>query len=90
MHNSTNTRVFLHATSDPIIEDCTDISFSSNPFITSNDTTSSLNVQDFNWLKQIQSPNWRMVENSKIDDVQNLLISGDNVVLKSVLNTKHT
>ncbi|KAF9150431.1 hypothetical protein BG015_007757 [Linnemannia schmuckeri] len=82
MHTSTNMDIYLHVTSEPIIEDCTDMRFAPYPYqeVLPADQLLTLfvaaglrpeknlfdHVKDFNWLRQQQSPNWRMLEASEI------------------------
>ncbi|KAF9360930.1 hypothetical protein BGX34_007408 [Mortierella sp. NVP85] len=82
MHTSTNMDIYLHVTSEPIIEDCTDMRFAPYPYndILPTDqlgqlfSASNLNpdvnyydrVKDFNWLRQQKSPNWRLLEPQEI------------------------
>ncbi|KAG0294236.1 hypothetical protein BGZ96_001539 [Linnemannia gamsii] len=82
MHTSTNMDIYLHVTSEPIIEDCTDMRFASYLYqeVLPADQLMSLfvaaglrpeknlfdHVKDFNWLRQQQSPNWRLLEASEI------------------------
>ncbi|KAI8357694.1 tubulin binding cofactor C-domain-containing protein [Mortierella sp. GBAus27b] len=82
MHTSTNMDIYLHVTSEPIIEDCTDMRFASYPYndilpaeqLTQLFNTAKLNpavnyhdrVKDFNWLRQQRSPNWRLLEPHEI------------------------
>ncbi|KAI9202252.1 tubulin binding cofactor C-domain-containing protein [Polychytrium aggregatum] len=71
MHQSHNTRIHLYVGSKPIIEDCDGLEFNDYPVFTGSLgrlETSGLSalgnhfseVEDFNWLKQHQSPNWRV------------------------------
>lgn len=82
MHTSTNMDIYLHVTSEPIIEDCTDMRFASylyqevlpadqllNLFVAAGlrpEKNLFDHVKDFNWLRQQQSPNWRLLEASEI------------------------
>lgn len=82
MHTSTNMDIYLHVTSEPIIEDCTDMRFAPYPYqeVLPTDQLLTLfvaaglrpeknlfeNVKDFNWLRQQQSPNWRLLDASEI------------------------
>ncbi|KAG0371522.1 hypothetical protein BGX24_001550 [Mortierella sp. AD032] len=82
MHTSTNMDIYLHVTSEPIIEDCTDMRFAPYPYqeVLPSDQLLTLffaaglrpeknlfdHVKDFNWLRQQQSPNWRLLEASEI------------------------
>ncbi|KAJ3093649.1 hypothetical protein HK100_006507 [Physocladia obscura] len=96
MHNSSSTRILLHISSKPIIEDCKSLVFGAYTYATLSDSlihpadsVSNHNhhslvtwheltfaadlgdeegsdgrwgqVEDFNWLKQGESPNWRQV-----------------------------
>ncbi|KAG0303774.1 hypothetical protein BGZ98_006302 [Dissophora globulifera] len=78
MHTSTDMDIYLHVTSDPIIEDCTDMRFAPYPyhdllpaeylhrlFAAANlspDVNYYSRVKDFNWLRQQVSPNWRLLQ----------------------------
>ncbi|OAQ32907.1 TBCC-domain-containing protein, partial [Linnemannia elongata AG-77] len=62
MHTSTNMDIYLHVTSEPIIEDCTDMRFAPYP----PEKNLFDHVKDFNWLRQQQSPNWRLLDASEI------------------------
>ncbi|KAF9136247.1 hypothetical protein BGW39_003692 [Mortierella sp. 14UC] len=82
MHTSTNMDIYLHVTSEPIIEDCTDMRFAPYPYqeVLPTDQLLTLfvaaglrpeknlfdHVKDFNWLRQQQSPNWRLLGTSEI------------------------
>ncbi|KAF9920993.1 hypothetical protein FBU30_009030 [Linnemannia zychae] len=82
MHTSTNMDIYLHVTSEPIIEDCTDMRFAPYPYqeVLPSDQLMNLfvtaglspeknlfdHVKDFNWLRQQQSPNWRLLNSSEI------------------------
>ncbi|KAH7052679.1 tubulin binding cofactor C-domain-containing protein [Linnemannia elongata] len=82
MHTSTNMDIYLHVTSEPIIEDCTDMRFAPYPYeeVLPSDQLLTLfvaaglrpeknlfdHVKDFNWLRQQQSPNWRLLDASEI------------------------
>ncbi|KAF9905795.1 hypothetical protein EC991_001271 [Linnemannia zychae] len=82
MHTSTNMDIYLHVTSEPIIEDCTDMRFAPYPYqeVLPSDQLLTLfaaaglkpeknlfdHVKDFNWLRQQQSPNWRLLDTSEI------------------------
>ncbi|KAF2859577.1 TBCC-domain-containing protein [Piedraia hortae CBS 480.64] len=57
MHDSKDTRVYLHVSSRPIIEDCRSITFAPLP----GDGTNMWNqVDDFKWLKTETNPNWNV------------------------------
>ncbi|KAI1292709.1 hypothetical protein EDD11_008709 [Mortierella claussenii] len=81
MHSSSNMNIYLHVTSEPIIEDCTNMRFA--PFILdlpaqeldrlfeiaqlARDKNFYDKVKDFNWLRQQQSPNWRLLDSAEIE-----------------------
>ena len=78
IHKTTNSIFLITASSKPIIEDCHGLIFSPIPPSLFDrlhllpDPTKNQNacedVQDFNWIKNGQSPNWRLatVEESKV------------------------
>ncbi|KAF9094706.1 hypothetical protein BGX23_001711 [Mortierella sp. AD031] len=82
MHTSTNMDIYLHVTSEPIIEECTDMRFAPYPYheVLPADQLHGLfvaaglrpeknlfdHVKDFNWLRQQQSPNWRILDASEM------------------------
>ncbi|KAK3821068.1 MAG: tubulin binding cofactor C-domain-containing protein [Benniella sp.] len=80
MHTSHNMDIYLHVTSEPIIEDCTDMRFAPYGQILPAEQLDRLfevaqlnpstnyydKVKDFKWLRQQQSPNWRLLEASEI------------------------
>ncbi|KAF8923813.1 tubulin binding cofactor C-domain-containing protein [Dissophora ornata] len=80
MHTSSNMDIYLHVTSEPIVEDCTDMRFAPYGQILPQEELDRLfeiaqlnpsknfydKVKDFNWLKQQQSPNWRLLEANEI------------------------
>ncbi|KAF9569541.1 hypothetical protein EC968_002585 [Mortierella alpina] len=82
MHTSKNLTIYLHVTSEPIIEDCTQMHFAPYPYVdilpaeqlarlfkvAQLDPAKNYydRVKDFNWLKQQQSPNWRLLEPKEI------------------------
>ncbi|KAI8800287.1 tubulin binding cofactor C-domain-containing protein [Cladochytrium replicatum] len=76
MHNSRNTKLYIHVPSHPIIEDCTAIKFGplslaeyprqfSPEEACHHANLDSVNkydcVEDFNWLRQGPSPNWNLL-----------------------------
>ncbi|KAG0225537.1 hypothetical protein BGW41_004676 [Actinomortierella wolfii] len=81
MHTSSNMTIYLHVTSEPIIEDCTDMRFAPYGNILPDEQLDQLfqranldrsrnfydRVKDFNWLRQQQSPNWRLLSPEEID-----------------------
>ncbi|KAF9955604.1 hypothetical protein BGZ72_003586 [Mortierella alpina] len=82
MHTSKNLTIYLHVTSEPIIEDCTHMQFAPYPYlnilpaeqlarlfqVAQLDPAKNYydRVKDFNWLKQQQSPNWRLLDMEEI------------------------
>ncbi|KAH6574548.1 hypothetical protein BASA50_007715 [Batrachochytrium salamandrivorans] len=75
VHETHHTRLHLHVSSHPIIEDCSDIGFSSfEPSLLRNfdEVLKNLGldagrnefdkVEDFNWLRQQASPNWKLLD----------------------------
>ncbi|KAG0210574.1 hypothetical protein BGX28_009210 [Mortierella sp. GBA30] len=83
MHTSSNLDIYLHVTSEPIIEDCTYLRFAPYPYHEVLPAEEQLHrlfqvaqldpeknfydrVKDFNWLKQQQSPNWRLLDAQEI------------------------
>ncbi|KAG0043556.1 hypothetical protein BGZ83_011269 [Gryganskiella cystojenkinii] len=93
MHTSTNMDIYLHVTSEPIVEDCTDMRFAPYGQVLPADELSRLfeqiaqlnpdknyydKVKDFNWLRQQQSPNWRLLDSNEIKtDVAAAVLSKD-------------
>ncbi|ORX82378.1 TBCC-domain-containing protein [Anaeromyces robustus] len=77
MHDSKNIDVYLHCSSHPIIEDCSNIRFTNYELPINNIeelfNTSDIDinnnqynlVEDFKWLKQQKSPNWDVMEKSE-------------------------
>ncbi|KAI0506499.1 tubulin binding cofactor C-domain-containing protein [Xylaria bambusicola] len=66
MHDCKNVQVYLHCTSHPIIEDCSKVAFSPLPSYYANESTAPETnqwdkVDDFKWLKDTASPNWRIL-----------------------------
>jgi hypothetical protein len=76
MHDSTNNTVLVNIPSMPIIEHSTDIAFGALPGkILSPTPTLSLDtksksrhweVQDFDWVREGDSPNWYRVDGSRL------------------------
>lgn len=80
MHTSNNMDIYLHVTSEPIIEDCTDMRFAPYGQVLPTEQLDRLfevaqldqaknfydQVKDFNWLRQQQSPNWRVLDSSEV------------------------
>jgi len=77
MHDSKNIDVYLHCSSHPIIEDCIGIRFTNYELPVSdieerfkkanidiNNNQYEL-VEDFKWLKQQKSPNWKVMNESE-------------------------
>lgn len=71
MHRSHNVDVYLHCASRPIIEDCSNISFSVVPttFQPSGGEPQRPNmfdqVDDFKWLRAEPSPNWSLMKEDR-------------------------
>lgn len=73
MHDSHNVEVYLFCSSRPIIENCTNIRFTSLPnvFINRQENIQEgrINmfdqVDDFKWLRAEQSPNWRLMNDDE-------------------------
>ncbi|KAG0292228.1 hypothetical protein BGZ96_004408 [Linnemannia gamsii] len=97
MHTSTNMNIYIHVTSEPIIEDCTDMRFAPYGQILPTEDLDRLfeiaqlnravnlydKVKDFNWLRQQQSPNWRLLEESELQpEVVAQVLSRDRSVAK--------
>ena len=76
MHNSHDMDVYLHCSSRPIVEDCSNIRFGSLPdlFAANSETMNTRKnmfdqVDDFKWLRAEPSPNWRLMkEHERIKD----------------------
>lgn len=69
MHESKGCDVYLHASSRPIIEDCTGVRFAPLPETYLKDSNKEVTnqwqqVDDFKWLQAEQSPNWGILEES--------------------------
>ncbi|CAL1709930.1 unnamed protein product [Somion occarium] len=74
MHSSSHVNVYLAISSNPIIEHCSDITFTGYPFSLFNDSDAEkdiltsnkhLSVQDFSHIRPSQSPNWRILPDSE-------------------------
>ncbi|RFU80083.1 tubulin-specific chaperone c [Trichoderma arundinaceum] len=81
IHNCKNVNIYLHCASHPIIEDCSGMRFAPLPscYLTEADKSTENQwdqVDDFKWLKTIQSPNW-----TTLSEAQRL---GDEVWTKIV------
>ncbi|KAF9993817.1 hypothetical protein BGZ80_010367 [Entomortierella chlamydospora] len=91
MHTSRNMDIYLHVTSEPIIEDCTDMRFAPYGQILPPEQLDRLfevaqlnasknyydKVKDFNWLRQQQSPNWRLLEAGEIKELAQEVLAKD-------------
>ncbi|KAF9091751.1 hypothetical protein BGX27_001965 [Mortierella sp. AM989] len=91
MHTSNNMDIYLHVTSEPIIEDCTDMRFAPYGQILPAEQLDKLfeaaqlnpsknyydKVKDFNWLRQQQSPNWRLLEASETKELAQQVLAKD-------------
>ncbi|KAF9926600.1 hypothetical protein BGZ67_008054 [Mortierella alpina] len=96
MHTSKNLTIYLHVTSEPIIEDCIHMRFAPYPYadilpaehLTRLFKVAQLDpaknyydrVKDFNWLRQQQSPNWRLLEPEELQlDLAESVLAKDRV-----------
>ncbi|OXC87004.1 tubulin folding cofactor C [Cryptococcus neoformans] len=65
IHSSTNTKVLLNVASLPVIEHCTNLAFGAYPsFLLSTQPvyeSKHTQVQDFDWVRGGQSPNWSLL-----------------------------
>ncbi|KAF9892946.1 hypothetical protein FE257_000538 [Aspergillus nanangensis] len=66
MHNCANVDVYLSSSSNPIIEDCTNIRFGRIPRVYALDQDCPdldcwNQVEDFKWIKPEPSPNWSLI-----------------------------
>lgn len=65
IHSSTNTHVLLNVASLPVIEHCTNVAFGAYPsFLLSTQPayeSRHTQVQDFDWVRGGQSPNWSLL-----------------------------
>ncbi|KAJ5153293.1 uncharacterized protein N7482_009771 [Penicillium canariense] len=70
MHNCTNVDVYLSCSSNPIIEDCSNIRFTRIPkaYALNHDRPDHEDrwsqVEDFKWIKPEPSPNWSLLDQS--------------------------
>ncbi|KAI0050272.1 TBCC-domain-containing protein [Auriscalpium vulgare] len=81
MHTSTDVHVYLYIPSGPIIEDCSRVAFAPYPaFLRSmypdghfplNNTYSA--VQDFSHIRPTPSPNWSLLEDKAVVDLEAIL-----------------
>ncbi|KAF8966712.1 hypothetical protein BGZ46_000326 [Entomortierella lignicola] len=92
MHTSSNMDIYLHVTSEPIIEDCTEMRFAPYGQIFPAEKLDRLfevaqlnpsknyydKVKDFNWLRQQQSPNWRLLEENEIKELSQQILAKDS------------
>jgi len=97
MHESEQVDVYLHCSSRPIIEDCSDISFGPLPdyYIKDADRQSQNmfdQVDDFKWLKPEPNPNWTTLDEAHRvkDDVWRDVVPGkpghdQSDILKAVI-----
>ncbi|TGJ83865.1 hypothetical protein E0Z10_g4904 [Xylaria hypoxylon] len=84
IHDCKNVHVYLHCTSHPIVEDCSQVAFAPLPtfYQASESTTTETNqwdkVDDFKWLKDTASPNWSILaeESRVLDDVWENTVCG--------------
>nr|CAG8452857.1 8317_t:CDS:2 [Entrophospora candida] len=100
MHTSKQISVYLHVTSNPIIEDCEKIQFgfyalTTFPELDKMFETVKLDlkinkydkVDDFNWLKQQASPNWKIISPENIIEKWPLVNNDNNInVVETIEN----
>ncbi|CAH1763599.1 22446_t:CDS:2 [Entrophospora sp. SA101] len=100
MHTSKQISVYLHVTSNPIIEDCEKIQFgfyalTTFPELDKMFETVKLDlkinkydkVDDFNWLKQQASPNWKIISPEHIIEKWPLVNNDNNInVVETIEN----
>ncbi|CDH54177.1 tubulin-specific chaperone c [Lichtheimia corymbifera JMRC:FSU:9682] len=75
MHNAQGVDVIYNVSSRPIIEDSSNIRVTEYPAISVETTNYFDNVDDFNWLKQQASPNWKVMDSSKSNHINHQLSS---------------
>jgi hypothetical protein len=94
MHQCKNIDVYLFCSSRPIIEDCQDVRFAPLPdnyasLIEGESAQENLwdRVDDFNWLKEVHSPNWRTLapEGRVQDQVWKAVQEGNQMGLDELL-----
>ncbi|PYH39130.1 putative tubulin-specific chaperone c [Aspergillus neoniger CBS 115656] len=68
MHNCSNVDVYLSCSSNPIIEDCSNVRFGRKPRVYTldhdrpDDEDHWSQVEDFKWIKPEPSPNWSLLD----------------------------
>ncbi|KAK2003964.1 tubulin binding cofactor C [Colletotrichum falcatum] len=83
IHECKNVDIYLHCSSHPIIEDCSNMRFAPLPasFDTPEDPVKNQwdHVDDFKWLKSEPSPNWSVLpeEQRLADDIWTKVLPGE-------------
>ncbi|EXF73110.1 tubulin binding cofactor C [Colletotrichum fioriniae PJ7] len=100
IHECRNVDIYLHCSSHPIIEDCSNMRFAPLPssFDTTEDPTKNQwdHVDDFKWLKSEPSPNWSVLaEEARLpEEIWTKVVPGErgkdlHDILKAVGVQKH-
>ncbi|KAK1673965.1 tubulin binding cofactor C [Colletotrichum godetiae] len=100
IHECRNVDIYLHCSSHPIIEDCSNMRFAPLPpsFDTTEDPTKNQwdQVDDFKWLKSEPSPNWSVLAEEKRlpEEIWTKVVPGErgkdlHDILKAVGVQKH-
>ncbi|KAK1705133.1 tubulin binding cofactor C [Colletotrichum lupini] len=100
IHECRNVDIYLHCSSHPIIEDCSNMRFAPLPpsFDTTEDPTKNQwdQVDDFKWLKSEPSPNWSILpeEQRLAEEIWTKVVPGErgkdlHDILKAVGVQKH-
>ncbi|KAI3551439.1 tubulin binding cofactor C [Colletotrichum abscissum] len=100
IHECRNVDIYLHCSSHPIIEDCSNMRFAPLPpsFDTTEDPTKNQwdQVDDFKWLKSEPSPNWSILPEEKrlAEEIWTKVVPGErgkdlHDILKAVGVQKH-
>ncbi|KAI8575443.1 hypothetical protein K450DRAFT_261747 [Umbelopsis ramanniana AG] len=88
MHNSTTVKLLLSVSSHPIMEDSQDIvigPYHAQPALSNDNASQHVerpknyydHMEDFNWLKQQESPNWRLMDPSIANKTSQALMQLD-------------
>ncbi|EIE89581.1 hypothetical protein G6F55_012306 [Rhizopus delemar] len=68
IHDARNLEILMHVTSRPIIEDSTGIS--TGKLSSDNNSINYYDqIEDFNWLKKQASPNWKIMDDSRLEQL---------------------
>ena len=102
IHDSHRVLVSLYIPTHPIIEDCSDMIFSSYPTTLPDASYTRagwdrrenqyIQIEDFNWHKKTPSPHWRVTENAvPLESLNQTIQPGllDNTLLESFLKLIH-